>query len=1141
MINKILSQYRYLKVKQNLIDNIIQFLILLICFLSISIFIEQVLFLSELMRWKIFLATISSVFIFISYLIIKSIINIKSLNKNLSDEILAKEIGNKIPKLSDKMINILQLSKASYKNKTKEQLSKIAIASNEKELKNIDIRSLIPKISHIRKIGFAIISISFICLAILSQGFAGGLERIYNHNVSYKPPKPFTINQKYCVGDTPCNCLYSDENKNKKQDKNELCNGEGYSVFQGEAQDITFFTEGDKHPDHLMLYYEQNDLTDSIKLDNNQNKFQHTFKNIRTDIKYWTLYKNTKLISSWNLIESKSNNIEVVKRPVFTDVNFEIKYPSYIDKSNQIFESNIVQFEVLEQSIANCEVKANQKLDSAYLIINKQDTLMLEQEQSNAWTGKFKIEKDLTIEIIGVINFDNQKIKNETPPIYKIKSKIDAPPNITVIKPEDNSFEMPSDNKIPLYFQLEDDLKLRKSWIEFSIVKPSYIENDSIFYTNVINEYDTNIQFLNESYIFDTNPLNLFPGDQLKFRILCQDNNPNPGVTKSSFYYAIIPSFDDIIESMIEQEDQVQELSNNVLEQVNDIEKNLEEMKLDMLKSTEASWEHQKQGAESIQKMEDLFDEIEKMQDALEKLEEEADKGNLVDQDLVEKFDQFQELLNSIMTPELLEALQKMQEAIDNMDLEKMLQATENFEYNLQQFEQQLDRFIEMFELALAEQKLDELVSNLENLVKNQENIQNELENNTPPNQLADDQERQNKEFEKLQSTIKEASKNLEKFSENTAQNLDQLLNSQLNKDTQKSLDDSQEKLSNKNKNAIESVSESSENLKSMLENAEEIKELFKDESVQKMSQEFYSAIKSILTLSSEQERLLQNFTSIRSSSPQLKPLTAKQFNISKQFSNFINQIFELSTKTFHISPNINQKIGFCKKSIDNSIINLEQRKVRTSTNEQNNIIGSMNDIALMLIDSMNEMQNTGSAAGLESYLEQLEQMGEGQSQINMGTMQLGQMGMMSQQEMMKRLQAQQQSLKEQLEQIIEEMPGSEGEGGLSKAVEEMEEVIQSFKDNRINNETKNKQQKILSRLLDSQKSLKKKEFSDKRKGSAANDIEYEGAIELPDNLGQKELIFINAMEEALEQNYSKEYEEIFKTYFKELHNETTK
>ena len=194
-----------------------------------------------------------------------------------------------------------------------------------------------------------------------------------------------------------------------------------------------------------------------------------------------------------------------------------------------------------------------------------------------------------------------------------------------------------------------------------------------------------------------------------------------------------------------------------------------------------------------------------------------------------------------------------------------------------------------------------------------------------------------------------------------------------------------------------------------------------------------------------------------------------------------------------------------------------------------------MNDIALMLINSMNNMQNTQSAAGLESYLEQLEQIGQGQSEINMGTMQLGQMGMMSQQEMMKRLQAKQESLEEQLEQLMEEMPGNQGQGGLSKASEDMDDVIRKFQQGRINNETKDKQQKILSRLLDSQKSIKEKDYSDKRKGDIAGEIEYSGPEELPSDLGEKNSIFINAMEKALDQNYSQEYQEIIKVYFKEL------
>jgi hypothetical protein len=194
-----------------------------------------------------------------------------------------------------------------------------------------------------------------------------------------------------------------------------------------------------------------------------------------------------------------------------------------------------------------------------------------------------------------------------------------------------------------------------------------------------------------------------------------------------------------------------------------------------------------------------------------------------------------------------------MQEAIDEMNLEKMLQAAENFEYNLQQFEQQLDRFMEMFELALAEQKLEELVATLKSLFENQENIKNDLIDKSYSDELIAAQERQNKKFEDFQSTIKESIENLDKFSKETSKSLEELLNSELNKETKKSLNDSKQKLYEKNQSTLESLSKASNNINSMLDKAKEIKESFQEESIQKMTQEFYRVINSILILSHNQ------------------------------------------------------------------------------------------------------------------------------------------------------------------------------------------------------------------------------------------------------------------------------------------------
>ena len=114
---------------------------------------------------------------------------------------------------------------------------------------------------------------------------------------------------------------------------------------------------------------------------------------------------------------------------------------------------------------------------------------------------------------------------------------------------------------------------------------------------------------------------------------------------------------------------------------------------------------------------------------------------------------------------------------------------------------------------------------------------------------------------------------------------------------------------------------------------------------------------------------------------------------------------------------------------------------------------------------------------------------------------------------------------------------GSSGGNGSGSRREppNLDDVIRNFQQGRINNETKDKQQKILSRLLDSQKSIKERDYSDKRKGDIAAEIEYSGPEELPSDLGEKNTIFINAMEKALDQNYSQEYQEIIKVYFKEL------
>jgi len=155
--------------------------------------------------------------------------------------------------------------------------------------------------------------------------------------------------------------------------------------------------------------------------------------------------------------------------------------------------------------------------------------------------------------------------------------------------------------------------------------------------------------------------------------------------------------------------------------------------------------------------------------------------------------------------------------------------------------------------------------------------------------------------------------------------------------------------------------------------------------------------------------------------------------------------------------------------------------------------------------------------------------------------MQLPQLGDSGQNSLMQQLQKQQQALKEGLEQLLNEMPGSENTG-LGQANKDMEEVINDFKRKQVDRRTQEKQQQILSRMLDSQKSLTQKDFSNDRKSeSHIGGTTYDNPEEIPENYGEQELLLINAMESALREGYSKEYQEIIKLYFYNLQQNISK
>ena len=143
-----------------------------------------------------------------------------------------------------------------------------------------------------------------------------------------------------------------------------------------------------------------------------------------------------------------------------------------------------------------------------------------------------------------------------------------------------------------------------------------------------------------------------------------------------------------------------------------------------------------------------------------------------------------------------------------------------------------------------------------------------------------------------------------------------------------------------------------------------------------------------------------------------------------------------------------------------------------------------------------------------------------------------------SQQQLMQQMLDSQNSVRKSLEQLIKETrySGQKGMGDLSGMVTDMEEVIQDLQRKKYDRKTQDRQQRILSRMLDSQTSMTQRGEKDKRKSyTAKKATPFKGPAGLPNDLGQRENLALQALNKALRLGYSNEYQTMIKHYFNSL------
>ncbi|MBN1542409.1 hypothetical protein JW992_09710, partial [candidate division KSB1 bacterium] len=206
----------------------------------------------------------------------------------------------------------------------------------------------------------------------------------------------------------------------------------------------------------------------------------------------------------------------------------------------------------------------------------------------------------------------------------------------------------------------------------------------------------------------------------------------------------------------------------------------------------------------------------------------------------------------------------------------------------------------------------------------------------------------------------------------------------------------------------------------------------------------------------------------------------------------------------------------------------------------QSGALAGLNGAMQELSQQMQEMNSQGGGAGLsfEQFMQQMQQMAQMQQGINQESLALSQglLQALAQRQAMSRLADNQARVRKSMQQLAREANDLSGVlGDPDHLAQEMESIESDLRQERLSRETIERQNRILSRMLDAQKSMHKRETSRQRVAETGKAYSVSSPPPLDDDPIDAFHNLKHDLLRAKQEGYTEEYWELINAYFKLL------
>ncbi len=1047
--------------------------------------------------------------------VIDPLVRYFKLGHTISHEDAALIIGNHFGDVKDKLLNVLQLKKQDDILHNSALLA-ASIEQKTNAIKLVPFQAAIDLNKNRKYLKYALPPFLLLVLVLFTAPsiIKDGTTRIINNDQKYAKAAPFSY------------ILPSDELK----------------VVQYQDFTLEVRVEGSVLPNEVFVTIDDFQYK-MQKLDNTT--FNYIFKNVQKDQNF--------LLSS-GTVSSVPYTLEVLEKPNLTDFSIEMIYPSYTGRKNEIV-----------QNTGDVVVPEGTKMTWLFDALQTDDISLYFGESSKGVVAdrrdetRFRYTKRAANDEIYKLFLSNNNIPQADSLVYSISVIKDNYPAISAEKIVDSL-----DNTL-IYFigNASDDYGLNSLSFNYTITK----ENGTQLPLQKLrlNKRDgREIQF---DHVFDIKKINPEPGDKISFYFEVYDNDGVNGSksAKTTVMTFEKPTLDEVKMKEELNDEAIKDELKDAIKNMDKLQDNMKKLKEKLLQSKQLDWQDKKEMEKILEEQKKLQEQIEKAKQKLEENMKDQQEFKTLPEELQQKQEKLQELFEKAADPETMELMDKIKELLQELEKEDAVQMLEEFEQKNDTKEKEMDRMLELFKQLEMEKEVKDQIKDLEKLADEQEKLADKTEKKElSAEELKKQQEELNKKMEELQKKQEELEKKNKELS--PPKDMGEKNKEQMD-DAKKDMEQSKDELNKKdNAGAAKSQKKAAKKMKKQAKEMGESMEGGASDQASEDIETIRQLLENLVAVSFDQEALFKEISPYTINVPTYPAAIRKQFKLQNDFKIIEDTLVALSNRNSDIEAYVMDKVAEIKYNIKESLTDLEERQVAQGQEKQRRTMKNLNDLALMMNESLDKAQQQASGAPGSGSCNKPGGKGTGKTgkagKVPMDKITEGQQGLSESLKGMKekmdkgkkdgkegkegkdgkegtsakdfaQAAAQQAALRKALEALQNDKK-EQGQGSkeLEEIINNMDRIETELVNKRLNSETLKRMKDIETRLLEAEKAERQRELDNKRKSETAQEKRKELPPAIQDYLKkrQAEIDMYKSVSPSLRPYYKSLVDEYYKS-----------